>query len=59
MLWSDESTFQIVFGNRRSRALWAKEEKHHPDYRLKFQKAASVMVWECAHANGHRQLTHL
>lgn len=31
VLWSDESTFQIVFGNCGHSVLRAKEEKDHPD----------------------------
>jgi len=46
VLWSDESTFLIVFGNPGRRVLRAKEEKDHPDcYQRKVQKPASVMVW--------------
>ena len=53
VLWSDESTFQIVFGNHGRRVLRAKEEKDHPDcYQCKVQKPASVMVWGCVSAHG-------
>lgn len=53
VLWSDESTFQIVFGNCGRRVLRTKEEKNHPDcYRRKVQKPASVMVWGCISAQG-------
>ncbi len=31
VLWSDKSTFHIVFGNHGCRALWAKEENDQPD----------------------------
>ena len=31
VLWSDESTFQLVFGKNRRRILRAKDEKDHPD----------------------------
>lgn len=55
MLWSDESTFQIVFGNHGCRFLRAKEEKDHPDcHQRKVQKPASVMVWGCVNAHGTR-----
>ena len=51
-LWSDKSTFQIVFGNH-NRVLRAKEEKDHPHcYQCKVQKPASVMVWGCVSAHG-------
>ena len=53
VLWSDESTFQIVFGNNGRRVLRTKEEKDHPDcYQRKVQKPASVMVWGCVSAHG-------
>ncbi len=53
VLWSDESTFQIVFGNYGRRVHRAKEEKDHPDcYQCKVQKPASVMVWGCVSAHG-------
>ena len=49
VMWSDESTFQIVFGNHGRRVLQAKEEKDHPDcYQLKVQKPTPVMVWRCS-----------
>ena len=31
VLWSDESTFQLVFGKNRCRILRAKDEKDHPE----------------------------
>ena len=53
VLWSDESTFQIVFGNDGCRVLRAKEEKDHMDcYPHKDQKPASAMVWRCVSAYG-------
>ena len=53
VLWSDESTFQIVFGKCGRRVLRTKEEKDHPDcYGRKVQKPASVMVWGCVSASG-------
>ena len=55
VLWSDESTFQLVFGKNGHRILCAKDEKDHPDcYQQKVQKPASVMVWGCisAHSMG-------
>ena len=53
VLWSDESTFQIVFGNTGRRVLRTKEEADHPDcYQRKVQKPASVMVWGCISSHG-------
>ncbi|XP_072136370.1 uncharacterized protein [Mobula birostris] len=53
MLWSDESTFQLVFGKNGRRVLHAKDENDHPDcYQRKVQKPASVMVWGCISAHG-------
>ena len=53
MLWSDESTFQTVFGNRVCCVLRAKEEKDHPHcYQCKVQKPASVVVRGCVSAHG-------
>ena len=53
VLWSDESTFQIVFGNCGRRVLRTKEEKNHLDcYRCKGQNPSSVMVWGCISAQG-------
>ena len=59
VMWSDESTFQIVFGNHGRRVLQAKEEKDHPDcYQLKVQKPTPVMVWRCS-ARGIMGNVHL
>ena len=53
VLWSDESTFQLVFGKNGRRILRAKDENDHPDcYQWKVQKPASVMVWGCISAHG-------
>ena len=53
VLWSDESTFQLVFGKNGCQILRAKDEKDHPDcYQRKVQKPASVMVWGCISAHG-------
>uniref|UniRef100_A0A3B4CB63 Transposase Tc1-like domain-containing protein n=1 Tax=Pygocentrus nattereri TaxID=42514 RepID=A0A3B4CB63_PYGNA len=52
VLWSDESTFQIVFGNHGRCVPWAIEEKDCPDcYQCKVQKPASLMVWGCVSAH--------
>uniref|UniRef100_A0AAR2J834 Transposase Tc1-like domain-containing protein n=1 Tax=Pygocentrus nattereri TaxID=42514 RepID=A0AAR2J834_PYGNA len=52
VLWSDESTFQIGFGNHGRCVLRAKEEKDCLDYQRKVQKPASLMVWGCVSAHG-------
>ena len=55
VLWSDESTFQLVIGKNGHLIICAKDEKDHPDcYQRKVQKTASVMVWVwgCISANG-------
>ena len=57
VLTSDESTFQIIFGNCGCCVLWAKEEKEHLDcYQRKVQKPASVMVWGCVSGHGMANL---
>lgn len=57
VLWSDESTFQLVFGKNGRRVLRAKDENDHPDcYQRKVQKPASVMVWGCISAHGMGEL---
>lgn len=52
--WSDESTFQIGFGNHGGRVLQAKEEKDRPHcYQCKVEKPASVMVRGRVGAHGN------
>lgn len=41
--WSDQSTFQTVFGGHAQHFLQAKEEKDHPGYQHKGQKSVSMM----------------
>ena len=54
VLWSDESTFQLVFGKNRNRILRAKDEKDaiQTVSQQKVQKPASLMVWGCISAHG-------
>jgi biotin operon repressor len=53
VLWSDESSFQIIYGNNRRKVLRTKDEKNNPVcYRRAVQKPASVMVWGCMSATG-------
>ncbi len=50
-LWSDESKFDILVGNRGCRVLRAKEEGDLPAcYQRSVQKVASLMVWGCISA---------
>ena len=60
MLWSDKSTFQIIFGNHGCYVLQAKEEKDHPDcYQREVQKPTSVMVQGCVSAHGTTGNLHI
>ncbi len=53
VIWSDESTFDILVGNHRCRVLRAKEEGDLPAcHQHSFQKPASLMVWGCISAYG-------
>ncbi len=53
VLWSDESKFDILFGNHGCRVLRTKEERDHPAcYQRSVQKPASLMVWGCISAYG-------
>lgn len=53
ILWSDESTFTVVYGNNGRRILRTKYEKDIPEcYRRSVQKPASVMVWGCISGQG-------
>ena len=53
VLWSDESKFEIVFGNHGRRVLRTKDERDHPAcYQRSVQKPASLMVWGCISAYG-------
>ncbi len=46
VLWSDESKFDILFGNHGRRVLQAKEEGDLPAcYQSSVQKPASLMEW--------------
>ncbi len=53
VLWSDESKFDILVGNRGWGVLWAKEEGDHPAcYQHSVQRLASLMVWGYISAYG-------
>ncbi len=53
VIWSDESTFDILVGNHGRRVLQAKEEGDLPAcYQRSVQKPASLMVWGCISAYG-------
>ncbi len=46
MLYSDESTFQLVSGKNGFRVLSPKDQRDHPDFHQRQkQKQTSVMVW--------------
>ncbi len=48
VLWSDESTFDILVGNHGRRVLRAKVEGNLPAcYQRSVQKPTSLMVWGC------------
>ena len=52
VLWSDKSTFEILFVNH-GLVLLSKEERDHPAcYQWTVQKLASLMVWGCMRAYG-------
>ncbi len=52
VLWSDESKFEILIGNRGRCVLRAKEEGDLPAcHQHSVQKPASLMVWGCISAN--------
>ena len=45
VLWSDESKFEILFGNHGRCVLWIKEERDHPaGFQQAVQNPASLMV---------------
>ena len=53
VIWSDESTFQLVFGKNGNRIIHAKDEKDHSDcFQRKVQKTASVLVSGCISGHG-------
>ena len=57
VLWSDESTFQLVLVKNGCRILQAKDEKDHPGcYQQIVKKTASVMVWGSISAHGMADL---
>lgn len=53
VLWSDESKFEVLYGNQGRRVIRTKEEKDDPScYQRSVQKPASLMVWGCISACG-------
>ena len=53
VLWSDESKFEIVFGNHGRCVLRTKDVRDHPAcYQGSVQKPASLMVWGCISTDG-------
>ncbi len=53
VLWSNESKFDIIFGNQKIRVLRAKEEGDLPAcFQCSVQKPASLMVWGCISTYG-------
>lgn len=59
-LWSDESKFEILFGNHMRRILSAKEERRRLTcYQHTVRKPASMMVWGCISAHGMMANLHI
>ncbi len=53
MLWSDESTFQFVFGENGHQIVSPNDKSDHPDFnQLQKQKQTFVIVYGCISANG-------
>uniref|UniRef100_A0A803JHS9 Paired domain-containing protein n=1 Tax=Xenopus tropicalis TaxID=8364 RepID=A0A803JHS9_XENTR len=53
VLWSDESQFEVLFGNLGRHVIRTKEDKDNPScYQRSVQKPASLMVWGCMSACG-------
>ncbi len=53
VLWSDESKFEVLFGNLGRHVIRTKEDKDNPScYQRSVQKPASLMVWGCMSACG-------
>ncbi len=49
VLWSDESTFQLVPGKNEHQILSPKDQRDHPDFhQWQMQKQMSVMIWGCS-----------
>uniref|UniRef100_A0A803JIP4 Transposase Tc1-like domain-containing protein n=1 Tax=Xenopus tropicalis TaxID=8364 RepID=A0A803JIP4_XENTR len=52
VLWSDESRFEVLFGNLGRHVIRTKEDKDNPScYQRSVQKPASLMVWGCMSAS--------
>ncbi len=53
VLYSDESTFQLVSGKNGCQVLSTKDQRDHPDFhQQQMQTHTTIMVWECSRANG-------
>lgn len=53
VLWSDESRFEVLFGNLGRHVIRTKEDSDNPScYQRSVQKPASLMVWGCMNACG-------
>ncbi|GBO31619.1 hypothetical protein AVEN_5607-1 [Araneus ventricosus] len=53
VLWTDESIFEVSYGNIGRKVFRKKEEANDPScYKRVVHKASSVMVWGCLAANG-------
>ncbi|GBM41250.1 hypothetical protein AVEN_180545-1 [Araneus ventricosus] len=53
VLWTDESIFEVPYGNIGRKVIRKKDEANDPScYKRVVLKASSVMVWGCLAANG-------
>ncbi|GBM39267.1 hypothetical protein AVEN_140318-1 [Araneus ventricosus] len=53
VLWTDESIFEVSYGNIGRKVIRKKDEANVPScYKRVVLKASSVMVWGCLEANG-------
>ncbi|GBL78501.1 Transposable element Tcb1 transposase [Araneus ventricosus] len=53
VLWTDESIFEVSYGNIGRKVIRKKDEANDPFcYKRVIHKASSVMVWGCLAANG-------
>ncbi len=48
VLWSDESTLQLVLGENRQQIVSPEDERDHPDFsQWQVRKGTFVMLWRC------------